>query len=65
VPKGLRPVFDLNPLTVLIEGYHSAILYGKFPEPASIAFLAVFSGIIMVLGIGIFRRLKKGFADVL
>ncbi len=65
VPKGLRFIVDLNPFTWLIEGYHSVILYGRYPEISSLLYLSIFAAVVFFLGIVIFRRLKGGFADVL
>jgi len=65
VPKSLRRFIDLNPFTSLIEGYHNVILYGKYPEVSHIFYIFLTTVIAMLSGVFIFRKLKKGFADVL
>jgi len=65
VPKSLKRFIDLNPFTPLIESYHNVILYGKYPEISDILYIFATTIIAMLSGILIFRRLKRGFADVL
>lgn len=65
VPKRFKPIVDLNPFTWLIEGYHSAILYGRYPEMSSILYLLIFAVMSLLIGAFVFRKLKGGFADVL
>lgn len=65
VPKSLKRFIDLNPFTSLIESYHNVILYGKYPEISNMLYISATTVIAMLSGILIFRRLKRGFADVL
>lgn len=65
VPKGLKTVVGMNPFTSLIEGYHSVILYGSYPEISDMLYLSTFVVIALVSGVFTFRKLKRGFADVL
>lgn len=65
VPAGLKPVILLNPFTWLMEAYHSVILYGRYPDAGSMAYLFVLSFGVFAGGFYVFKRLKKGFADVL
>lgn len=64
-PKGLEFIANLNPLTPLLEGYRTVIIFGKLPEPSGILYFFAFSLIVAVIGLFTFRRLKTGFADVL
>ncbi|MCI0469658.1 MAG: ABC transporter permease [Nitrospirae bacterium] len=65
VPAGLRPFVEANPITLLIEGYHSVILYYRIPSLWSLVYLAGFAIIAFIGGYFAFRKLKSGFADVL
>jgi lipopolysaccharide transport system permease protein len=65
VPAGLKPVILLNPFTWLMEAYHSVILYGRYPDPISMAYLFFLSFGVFAGGLYVFKKLKKGFADVL
>lgn len=65
VPAGLRTIVGLNPFNSIIEGYHSVILYSRYPDIGDMFYLLIFGGISLLLGSVCFRRLKKGFTDVL
>ena len=60
-----RVFFMLNPLTGIIEGMRSVLLFGRAPDWQ---LLGVSSTIIVALGVGalvLFKRLDKYFADVI
>ncbi|NWF97520.1 MAG: ABC transporter permease [Nitrospirae bacterium] len=65
VPESLKPIIMINPLTALTEAYHDSILYGKYPETAMFYYLILTTFSVFILGVYVFRKLKKGFADVL
>jgi ABC-type polysaccharide/polyol phosphate export permease len=65
VPGKLKFFILTNPVTALAESYHSAILLGVFPEIGSFLYLVILTAFVVVAGIYTFRKLKKGFADVL
>ena len=54
------------PLTVIINGYRAALLpeaHTGFPPAAWIGFLLV--PVMLILGVAVYRRLQKNFADML
>lgn len=65
VPKKLRIIVLLNPVSSLAEAYHNVILYGRYPEMNGMIYLLIVTIVIVFAGIYTFRRLKRGFADVL
>jgi ABC-type polysaccharide/polyol phosphate export permease len=65
VPEGLRVIIRLNPVTSLAEAYHNIILYGKIPESIDTLYLLLLTIMLFFGGIFFFRKLKRGFADVL
>lgn len=60
-----RIIMDYNPLSYIVEmSRHS--LFGTAPiSLTALAGLAVFSFVVLGLGLVLFRKLKSGFADVL
>lgn len=55
-------LLSLNPMSVVVDAYRKAL----FGEPLPIGRLAVFTGIMMVVGLGglfWFRRMERTFAD--
>lgn len=64
VPESYRPLYVLNPMVGVIEGFRSAVL-GTTPLPwAAIATSAAVSLVLFVSGVLYFRRLEHIFADV-
>lgn len=65
VPENLRPLWNLNPMTPVIEAYR-AILYSKqVPELSTLILGAVLGILVCVVGYISFRKLQKGFAEEL
>jgi ABC-type polysaccharide/polyol phosphate export permease len=65
VPQRLKIFVLLNPFTPLTEAYHSVILYNRNPDTGQLIYLACTTAVVFLSGIYVFRKLKKGFADVL
>lgn len=65
VPERFKVFIQLNPMTTLSEAYHSIILYSRPPETGSMIYLFGVTAAVFFGGIYVFRKLKKGFADVL
>ena len=63
VPSKFRFVYQLNPLSVLINAYRQAILSGSPPKLSSllIAFLVSFA--VLIFGLRYFKNQEKTFAD--
>jgi lipopolysaccharide transport system permease protein len=65
VPEAWRFVVAMNPLAALIEATRAALLYGTWPDAATVAGLWVLGGAVAWLGFFWFQRTRRGFADVL
>ncbi|BBK30173.1 lipopolysaccharide transport system permease protein [Stella humosa] len=64
VPAAYRQYFFLNPLTAAVEEMRGVLLDGRLPGLMTLAGLVV-GGLAVVAAFAIFRRLRRGFADVL
>ena len=65
VPARWRPLYGLNPMAGVVEGFRWALV-GKTPAPG--ALLAVSVTVVLLLLVGglyYFRRMEKSFADVI
>jgi lipopolysaccharide transport system permease protein len=65
VPAGLRPVLRWNPVTPIIGLYRSLILFHTFAGALGLLYCALVSGILLWLGVYLFRRCRGFFADYL
>ncbi len=62
-PEGLRWILNLNPLTGLIDSYRDIFMYHQLPTSASFLYILLVSVVVLIVGILIFRKLEKGFAE--
>ena len=62
-PERLRWVLYLNPLTELINAYRDLFMYHKLPELLPTAYLLGITAVLFFIGLAIFRKLEKGFAE--
>jgi lipopolysaccharide transport system permease protein len=65
VPKAMRPMLELNPLTPIIDNSRQVLLWGAMPDWGSFGLSLTVSVCLMVLGYAWFMKTKKAFADVL
>lgn len=64
VPDAYRPIYLLNPMVGVIEGFRSALL-ATTPLPwTAIGVSAAVSALLLVTGVLHFRRMEQTFADV-
>jgi lipopolysaccharide transport system permease protein len=66
VPAKWRPLYALNPLVGIIDGFRWSVLGGKAPlhfETVWISF--VVTAAVILLGVWYFRRMEHNFADVI
>jgi lipopolysaccharide transport system permease protein len=65
VPQHLRSLFALNPLTGIVEGLRSTLLFGRAPEWWLVGTSATIILGLFVLAVLLFKRMDKYFADVI
>lgn len=65
LPEWLQGVIIFNPLTLMIEAVRAAVLGGDWPNLYYLAAYAAAALGLAVLGALAFKKLRKGFADVL
>lgn len=64
VPDTFRPILRLNPMVPLLEGWRKLFLGGSIPGTELLPAI-IFTGVLLVIGLGVFRSLEKYFADAL
>lgn len=65
VPQALQVILNLNPLTVIVNGFRQTLLWGQALDWAA---WGLWSGVMLVfavLGYAFFMKFRRGFADVL
>lgn len=61
----LATLINLNPMTQIINGYRDIFLYHNIPNFLSLGLVFLVSLVILVLGILLFKKLEKKFAEEL
>jgi len=65
LPERFRGIFNLNPLTLIIEQSRDVVLNGLSPNFTALGLYFVMSLLVCYLGHRMFSIMKRGFADVL
>lgn len=65
VPERFRPLFGLNPMAGVVEGFRWGLLGRGGPPLALMAVSATVALVSLVGGLFYFRRVEHGFADVI
>ncbi len=65
VPDGYRWIFDINPISGLIDAYRAILLDGVMPDVARAGGMAGASIVTLAAGLVLFRRLEPRFIDEL
>jgi lipopolysaccharide transport system permease protein len=60
-----RSLLRLNPLTTIVDAYHSIVLGGRLPPAGWLAGVALLSVALAVAGLLFFNRVSGGFVDEL
>lgn len=63
VPAQFRFVYQLNPMSVIINAYRQSILSGTPPKFSSLTIALLVSLLILTLGLKYFKKQEKTFAD--
>lgn len=65
VPESYRWVFQINPLTFIIDQARNVMLWGVMPDWAGLGLYLLAALVVFVGGWAWFQATRKGFADVL
>jgi lipopolysaccharide transport system permease protein len=63
VPAVYRPIYDLNPLALLIGAYRAILLHGELPDLTALLAFGVIATALLCLGHAIFRRASVRFIE--
>ena len=62
-PAKFKWIFNLNPMGILINSYRDSLYYQVLPDLKSLFLVLVGSLLLLIIGIKVFRKLEKGFAE--
>ena len=64
-PENIRWILNLNPLTQIINAYRDILYYKQMPDFGWLSIMLCVGVIILFLGLAVFKKLEKGFAEEL
>lgn len=65
IPERLQWIMYINPMTIIVENARRVLIYGLLPRWNELAIIYIMSYVIFLSGFYIFKKLKKGFSDVM
>ena len=65
LPHHYRTLLHLNPMTTIVDGYHSIVLGGRLPDAGWLAGATLLSVLVAAAGAAFFTRVAPGFVDEL
>ena len=65
VPEAIRPLFQINPLTYLIEDTRNVLLWGQLPDWGTLAVWTAACATVAWAGFAAFQKARSGFSDVI
>lgn len=65
LPESMQTLALLNPLTVPVETFRNALIFGQAPDWTLLLLYSIISVIVAVAGLAFFNLVRRGFADVL
>ncbi len=65
VPDWIKPYFNLNPMTPVINAYRDILYYKQAPHLSTLMQGLVLGIIVLIIGSISFRKLQRGFAEEL
>jgi lipopolysaccharide transport system permease protein len=65
LPEPIAGWMRLNPIAILVRGWRDALLDGRTPDWLGMAGVTLLAAVVFVAGLGLFQKLRRGFADVL
>lgn len=65
VPERFLTLFNLNPMTPIVEAYRKILYYKSAPDFSTMMSSVLFSIVFLVVGVLVFEKLQKGFVEEL
>ncbi len=62
IPEKYMRVYMLNPIACFFESYRDALLWGCMPQPATLGYLALVTGVVLIVGFAVFALGEGRFA---
>ena len=65
LPHHYQSLLRLNPMTTIVDAYHSIVLGGRLPAAGWLGAVTLLSVVVAAAGMALFTRVSPGFVDEL
>jgi lipopolysaccharide transport system permease protein len=65
IPEKILPLYMLNPMASIVHAYRTILVYGQWPDPATLLSAFVVSIILLIVSYVYFVRSARYFADLI
>jgi len=65
VSPRFRPLFVLNPLSAIVEGFRSSLVFGRPPDWPLVGVSVAITAALFMVAFVLFKRMDRYFADVI
>jgi lipopolysaccharide transport system permease protein len=65
VSARFRPLFMVNPLSAIVEGFRASLVFGRAPDWSLVTVAAVITAVLFCGAFILFKRMDRYFADVI
>lgn len=65
IPEQWRPLYSLNPMVGVIEGFRWSLLPEYSLDPRALLYSVLMSTLVLAAGVKYFRRTERSFADII
>jgi len=65
VPGKIRPFFQLNPMTSVVQAYRDVLYSGGVPKLETLGIALGMGVVFLLLGFTVFGKLKRRFSEVM
>lgn len=65
VPEEMQSIFRLNPMTSVIVAYRDILYYKQVPDVSTLLQASILGVVVLVVGVLLFDKLKRNFAEEL
>jgi lipopolysaccharide transport system permease protein len=62
-PDKMREILEYNPMIPIIDSFRNILLYGTQPDWNSLSYSLIVGASVIVIGVMVFKRIEKSFAE--
>lgn len=65
IPERYKFLYKINPMVFVVDAFRDILVHGRMPDPGGVLMVAAVSTVLLVIGLGIFKRASHRFGDEL